>query len=141
MLPRDAFEDAELLDLLRLPLFTGCASPYRIWTPILARKSRLCLTTTGPRWTRSSRAGSGRSRLCLALARDAGEIGAAADCYASAEFFWIGWEGAVVRRASSRTAYHSTPYRRLRRWSTTSGSAKRRVSENHKRSVSCSKPC
>jgi len=32
-LPRDAFEDAELLDLLRLPLFTGCASRQRIWTP------------------------------------------------------------------------------------------------------------
>ena len=31
-LPRDAFEDAELLDLLRLPLFTGCAGPHRIWT-------------------------------------------------------------------------------------------------------------
>jgi integrase len=32
-LPRDAFEDAELLDLLGLPLFTGCAGPHRIWTP------------------------------------------------------------------------------------------------------------
>jgi integrase len=32
-LPRDAFEYAELLDLLRLPLFTGCAGPHRIWTP------------------------------------------------------------------------------------------------------------
>lgn len=34
---------------------------------------------------------------CLELARDAGEIGAAADCDALAEFFWIGWEGAVMR--------------------------------------------
>ena len=32
-LPRDAFDDKELLDLLRLPLFTGCAGPHRIWTP------------------------------------------------------------------------------------------------------------
>ena len=32
-LPRDAFEDAELLDLLRLQLFTGCAGPHRNWTP------------------------------------------------------------------------------------------------------------
>jgi hypothetical protein len=32
-LPRDAFEDAELLELLRLPLFTGCAGPHRIWSP------------------------------------------------------------------------------------------------------------
>jgi len=31
--PRDAFEDKELLELLRLPLFTGCAGPHRIWTP------------------------------------------------------------------------------------------------------------
>ncbi|MCK1730728.1 TetR/AcrR family transcriptional regulator [Bradyrhizobium sp. 142] len=34
---------------------------------------------------------------CLELARDAGEIGDAADCDALAEFFWIGWEGAVMR--------------------------------------------
>jgi TetR/AcrR family transcriptional regulator, transcriptional repressor for nem operon len=34
---------------------------------------------------------------CLELARDAGEISAAADCDALAEFFWIGWEGAVMR--------------------------------------------
>jgi integrase len=32
-LPRDAFDDKELLDLLRLPLFTGCAGAHRIWTP------------------------------------------------------------------------------------------------------------
>ena len=32
-LPRDAFEDKELLDLLRLPLFVGCAGLHRIWTP------------------------------------------------------------------------------------------------------------
>ncbi|MBW5433692.1 TetR family transcriptional regulator [Bradyrhizobium canariense] len=34
---------------------------------------------------------------CLELARDVGEIGDAADCDALAEFFWIGWEGAVMR--------------------------------------------
>ncbi|NJL07941.1 MAG: hypothetical protein HC900_06510 [Methylacidiphilales bacterium] len=32
-LPRDAFEDKELLDLVKLPLFTGCHSAARIWTP------------------------------------------------------------------------------------------------------------
>jgi CheY-like chemotaxis protein len=32
-LPRDAFEDAELLELLRFPLITGCAGPARIYTP------------------------------------------------------------------------------------------------------------
>jgi TetR/AcrR family transcriptional repressor of nem operon len=34
---------------------------------------------------------------CLELARGAGEIGDAADCDVLAEFFWIGWEGAVMR--------------------------------------------
>ncbi|SFN83269.1 transcriptional regulator, TetR family [Bradyrhizobium sp. Rc3b] len=34
---------------------------------------------------------------CLELARDAGEIEVSADCEALAEFFWIGWEGAVMR--------------------------------------------
>jgi integrase len=31
-LPRDSFEDGEILDLLRLPLFTGCHSRSRCWT-------------------------------------------------------------------------------------------------------------
>jgi TetR/AcrR family transcriptional repressor of nem operon len=34
---------------------------------------------------------------CLELARDAGEIEPSADCEGLAEFFWIGWEGAVMR--------------------------------------------
>lgn len=32
-LPRDAFEDDELIALISLPLFTGCKSRARIWTP------------------------------------------------------------------------------------------------------------
>ncbi|MEH2506838.1 integrase [Bradyrhizobium sp. AZCC 1578] len=32
-LPRDAFEDTELLALLRLPLFTGCRNRLHIWQP------------------------------------------------------------------------------------------------------------
>lgn len=32
-LPRDAFDDHELLALLNLPLFTGCQSAHRIWKP------------------------------------------------------------------------------------------------------------
>jgi len=32
-LPRDAFEDEELLNLLRLPLFTGCRNRSHIWKP------------------------------------------------------------------------------------------------------------
>jgi integrase len=32
-LPRDAFEDAELLELLRLPLFTGCRNRSHVWKP------------------------------------------------------------------------------------------------------------
>ncbi|WP_234685993.1 acrylate utilization transcriptional regulator AcuR [Bradyrhizobium monzae] len=43
---------------------------------------------------------------CLELAREAGEIEASADCEALAEFFWIGWEGAVMR---ARLVRNSTP--------------------------------
>jgi integrase len=32
-LPRDAFEDTELLALLKLPLFTGCCNRLHVWKP------------------------------------------------------------------------------------------------------------
>ena len=32
-LPRDAFRDDELLEIISLPLFTGCRSAQRFWTP------------------------------------------------------------------------------------------------------------
>jgi len=32
-MPRDSFEDEELLSLLRLPLFTGCRNRVHIWKP------------------------------------------------------------------------------------------------------------
>ena len=32
-LPRDAFDDAELIKLIKLPLFTGCKGAFRVWTP------------------------------------------------------------------------------------------------------------
>jgi integrase len=32
-LPRDAFDDDELIALIKLPLFTGCAGAHRIWKP------------------------------------------------------------------------------------------------------------
>ena len=32
-LPRDAFDDAELIELISLALFTGCSGAFRIWTP------------------------------------------------------------------------------------------------------------
>ncbi|WP_372887610.1 TetR/AcrR family transcriptional regulator [Shimia sp.] len=38
-----------------------------------------------------------RVARCLELARAAGEIAAATDCQKTAEFFWIGWEGAILR--------------------------------------------
>lgn len=38
-----------------------------------------------------------RTARCLEDARDAGEIDAHADCARLAAFFWIGWEGAVLR--------------------------------------------
>ncbi len=39
----------------------------------------------------------GRVAQCLEAARAAGEIAADADCRRLAAFFWIGWEGAVLR--------------------------------------------
>jgi TetR/AcrR family transcriptional repressor of nem operon len=38
-----------------------------------------------------------RTERCLLEARESGQIPAAKDCKALAEFFWIGWEGAVLR--------------------------------------------
>lgn len=38
-----------------------------------------------------------RTSTCLEQARQAGEISADIDCDEAAEFFWIGWEGAVLR--------------------------------------------
>jgi TetR/AcrR family transcriptional repressor of nem operon len=38
-----------------------------------------------------------RTERCLKEARQAGEIDAALDCAHLAAFFWIGWEGAVLR--------------------------------------------
>jgi TetR/AcrR family transcriptional repressor of nem operon len=38
-----------------------------------------------------------RLAACLRLAQARGEIGAARDCALLAHFFWIGWEGAVLR--------------------------------------------
>lgn len=32
-LPRDAFEDSEILDILKLPLFTGCRNRTNVWKP------------------------------------------------------------------------------------------------------------
>ena len=38
-----------------------------------------------------------RTERCLEAARIAGEIPKHADCAGLAAFFWIGWEGAVLR--------------------------------------------
>ncbi|OWW21850.1 TetR/AcrR family transcriptional regulator [Noviherbaspirillum denitrificans] len=38
-----------------------------------------------------------RTERCLKEAQQTGEIGQALDCAQLAEFFWIGWEGAVLR--------------------------------------------
>jgi TetR/AcrR family transcriptional repressor of nem operon len=41
---------------------------------------------------------------CLRAAQCRGELGAGADCNALAAFFWIGWEGAVLRARLTRDA-------------------------------------
>lgn len=45
-----------------------------------------------------------RLAACLAVARERGEIRADADCERIAAFFWIGWEGAVMRAKLERDA-------------------------------------
>ena len=39
----------------------------------------------------------GKTSACLKAAAKAGEISSSIDCDKAAEFFWIGWEGAVLR--------------------------------------------
>jgi TetR/AcrR family transcriptional repressor of nem operon len=43
-----------------------------------------------------------RTAKCLLAAQSAGEISDAADCERLATFFWIGWEGAVLRAKLER---------------------------------------
>jgi TetR/AcrR family transcriptional repressor of nem operon len=43
-----------------------------------------------------------RVARCLSAAQAAGEISALADCGRLAAFFWIGWEGAVLRAKLER---------------------------------------
>lgn len=44
-----------------------------------------------------------RTERCLQEAQTVGEIAADADCAALAAYFWIGWEGAVLRAKLERT--------------------------------------
>lgn len=44
-----------------------------------------------------------RTARCLQEARAVGEVAADADCEGLAAFFWIGWEGAVLRAKLERT--------------------------------------
>ncbi|WP_255825720.1 TetR/AcrR family transcriptional regulator [Amycolatopsis sp. GM8] len=44
-----------------------------------------------------------RLAACLRLAVDAGDVPADTDCDELASFFWIGWEGAVLRARLART--------------------------------------
>ncbi len=44
-----------------------------------------------------------RTAACLALAQRSGELPAELDCTALAHFFWIGWEGAVLRAKLTRS--------------------------------------
>jgi TetR/AcrR family transcriptional repressor of nem operon len=43
-----------------------------------------------------------RTSRCLRSAQEAGEIPGGIDCEALAQFFWIGWEGAVLRAKLER---------------------------------------
>ena len=45
-----------------------------------------------------------RTAACLRAAQQAGEIAPQHDCAVLAQFFWIGWEGAVLRAKLQRCA-------------------------------------
>lgn len=45
-----------------------------------------------------------RVAACLIAAQEQGALGAQADCESLARFFWIGWEGAVLRAKMMRSA-------------------------------------
>ncbi len=49
-----------------------------------------------------------RFERCLEAAKSAGEVSASIDCASWATFFWIGWEGAVLRAKLER---HGEPLR------------------------------
>lgn len=44
-----------------------------------------------------------RTAVCLEAAVEAGELPPASDCAALAEYFWIGWEGAILRAKLTRS--------------------------------------
>jgi TetR/AcrR family transcriptional repressor of nem operon len=46
----------------------------------------------------------GRLTVCLRAAQQAGELSRQADCEELSAFFWIGWEGAVLRAKLERSA-------------------------------------
>lgn len=47
----------------------------------------------------------GQTSKCLKAAQDAGELSTELDADQLAEFFWIGWEGAILRAKLTRSAY------------------------------------
>ena len=51
-----------------------------------------------------------KTAACLKAAAEAGEISPGVDCDKAAEFFWIGWEGAVLRAKLEESA---VPLRRF----------------------------
>lgn len=51
-----------------------------------------------------------RTTRCLEEAKQAGEISRKADCKQLAAFFWIGWEGAVLRAKLERSAEPLTTF-------------------------------
>lgn len=58
-----------------------------------------------------------RTSACLRLAQAAGQVSSSIDCDLLAEFFWIGWEGAVLRakleQSSSALEVYAEGYFRL----------------------------
>jgi TetR/AcrR family transcriptional regulator, transcriptional repressor for nem operon len=62
---------------------------------VLPESFRECLAAVFRDW-------EARTAKCLRAAQASGQIAAGVDCDRYAKFFWIGWEGAVLRAKLER---------------------------------------
>ena len=91
----------------------GTTSPYKRSYPpvqsvrralnVLTTLNRLRIASIRERLAAVFRDWEARTARCLRAARAAGEIAADLDCDRIAKFFWIGWEGAVLRAKLERS--------------------------------------
>ena len=76
---------------------------HRIQQQNALRLCGLCERAIHVGGRRRERFRSGHAAECLAAAQQAGELAGSADPAELAAFFWIGWEGAVLRAKLERS--------------------------------------